>query len=214
LIASAFMAGHLLDLSVGMLEAAVAITLIVHLRRPRFAAPLLSVLAAFFALRAGEHLALSVSPSGAGSGSGSLSVVVDLCVVTVLAALIVITPRVFVGLEQRWDAAVRREREYERAVVDYRRLARHRVANPLTAILGSARALRDLPDLDRRTQRQLLEIIVSESQRLQNIDLDPRSALATEERSLRPVPGGDVQRVSSPVLRGRYIVVRCICEES
>jgi signal transduction histidine kinase len=177
-------AGNLIDLSVGLLEALVAFTLAANLRRARFSLPLLAVLATFFALRSSDRLATGLI----GESSRSLRLIVDVCAAAVLLALLFTASRIFSALELRWDTARRREREYERALVDYRRLARHRVANPVTAIVGSARALHDLPDLDQNTRTKLLDVILSESERLGRVELEPGTPLALEERKLRPAP--------------------------
>ena len=77
--------------------------------------------------------------------------------------------------------------EYERALSDYTQLMRHRIANPLTAIRGSAQTLRDLPSLDDDTRTRLLEIIVEMAERIEQVSLEPRS-VSVEERCLDAVP--------------------------
>ena len=84
-------------------------------------------------------------------------------------------------------AARYREQEYERALADYRRLARHRLANPLTAIRGGVSALRTLPDLDDERRAELLAMIEREALRLEHIALDPATR-TPEESTLHPQP--------------------------
>jgi signal transduction histidine kinase len=90
------------------------------------------------------------------------------------------------GSSGRPISALRSE-EYARALADYRRLARHRLATPITAIRGSLATLRDIPDLDEATQRELLAAAEEQAERLQQVALDPEIA-AAEERGLRPTP--------------------------
>jgi signal transduction histidine kinase len=182
-IASIF-AGSLLDLAIGGLEAVLALVLMAGVRSFRRTAPLLAAFAAFFALRAGERLITGVS----GNDSGSLSLGVDLVVGGILVVLVFTVAEMFGGLELTWRAARWREREYERALTDYRRLARHRIANPLAAIVGSAQALRELPNLEPETRRELVDAIIREAKRLEAISLEPHVELALEEQGLEPEP--------------------------
>ena len=80
-----------------------------------------------------------------------------------------------------------RQEEYERALRDYRALARHRLANPLTVIRGGLETLRT-QKLSRRQRDELIEVIAVEAARLESVALDPR-ANGDEERELRPAPG-------------------------
>jgi signal transduction histidine kinase len=80
-----------------------------------------------------------------------------------------------------------RQQEYERALRDYRSLARHRLANPLTVIRGGLETLRS-QKLSRRQRDELIEAIAIEAARLESVALDPR-ANGDEERELRPEPG-------------------------
>jgi signal transduction histidine kinase len=178
-----------LDLTIGAVEALLAVALVVNLRRSSRTARLQAVLVAFFALRAGERIAAGIS----GRRDGSLDVFVDLVVGVTLVALLVTVGKTFGRIEETWDSARRRALEYERALADYRQLARHRLANPLTAIVGSARALHELPDLDPDTRRQLVRAILDEARRLEAASLEPGAPLAPEERGLQPEPHLDRQ---------------------
>jgi signal transduction histidine kinase len=85
------------------------------------------------------------------------------------------------GLQAVEDEASLKEREYERALTDYRRLMRHRVANPLAALRGGVQSLRELPNLGHEEQQTLLENVYEATRRLENVAFDP-SPLSGEEK--------------------------------
>ncbi len=112
---------------------------------------------------------------------------VDALLVAALLLLIVGIDRTVGALQAAQDEATYRRDEYARALRDYERLARHRIVNPLTAIRGSIQTLREMPELDRGTQRELLDVIDAEARRLEEIAVEPAIA-SEEERGLRPRP--------------------------
>ena len=116
-----------------------------------------------------------------------LGILVDGILIAVLVALILGIDRTASALKTAHDDAAVREEEYRRALTDYRRLARHRLANPLAAIRGSIVTLRDVPELDAEERRQLLDALESEAIRLEKIALDPE-VIGPEERGLDPRP--------------------------
>lgn len=116
-----------------------------------------------------------------------LGIFVDGILIAVVLALILGIDRTASALKAAHDEAAFRREEYDRALTDYRRLARHRLANPLAAIRGSIVTLRDLPDLDDASRRRLLDAVESEARRLEEIALDPH-AQGPEERGLDPRP--------------------------
>jgi signal transduction histidine kinase len=124
---------------------------------------------------------------GAFGDADRLGIVVDVALVAVLVALVLSFERTSGALKATHDQAALRRQEYERALVDYRRLARHRLANPIAAIRGSIATLRDLPDLDEATRLALLDAADEEARRLESIALDPRPS-QPEERGLDPRP--------------------------
>jgi len=116
-----------------------------------------------------------------------LGILVDGILIAVVVALILGIDRTSAALKAAHDEAALRREEYDRALTDYRRLARHRLANPLAAIRGSIVTLRDIPDLDDASRRQLLDALESEARRLEKIALDP-VVRGPEERGLDPRP--------------------------
>ncbi len=116
-----------------------------------------------------------------------LGILVDGILILVILALILGIDRTASALKAAHDEAAFRRQEYARALADYRRLARHRLANPLAAIRGSILTLRDMPDLDEDARRRLLDAIEAEARRLERVALDPEVA-GPEERGLDPRP--------------------------
>jgi signal transduction histidine kinase len=173
-----------IDLTIGLLEFVLALIVLRHTWRLRRGLPWLLPLICFFLLRGVDRSILVF----AGEESPTVELLLDLLLVVALLLLLFSMERVVRRLELGRDAARLREAEYRRALSDYRTLARHRLANPVTAIIGSIRALRDLQPRDQALQDELLRAIDREAHRLEQISLDPRENLAAEERGLRPVP--------------------------
>lgn len=174
-------ADSVVNLALGILEIVLALVVLRGLGRFGRALPWLSVLLLFFAIRGVDRIYAALSDSE------RLGLVVDLALVAVVVALILTIDRTAAAIKTTEDDARLRREEYERALADYHRLARHRLANPITAIRGSIATLRDLPDLDAETQRRLLDAVELEAARLERIALDPELRSA-EERGLDPQP--------------------------
>jgi signal transduction histidine kinase len=174
---------HELDLAIGALEMLLAAAALCHLSRLRWLAPWPLALGAFFLLR-------GIDRSGRAFGveaPAALSFAAD-TILGSLLFLILVGHRRFVRRAGRaLESAQLREAEYQRALTDYRILARHRLANPITAISGSINTLCTL-DVDHDVRNQLLETIRREAERLANISLDPNGELAQEEIMLEPRP--------------------------
>ena len=77
--------------------------------------------------------------------------------------------------------------EYQRALFHYTALVRHRMANPLQTIVGSAATLKARPDLPRDQQLALLDVIVKEAVVLERICLAPK-IMHPSEATLAPTP--------------------------
>ncbi|MBD0330301.1 MAG: hypothetical protein ICV64_09390 [Thermoleophilia bacterium] len=174
--------GSSLNLALGLLQLALAAVVLRNLGRFGRAFPWLAALMAFFALRGVDRLYVAL----ADEEPVVFSAVLDGMLLVVLVLLLVGLERTVRGLRVAIEDADLRTVEYERALQDYRALARHRLANPLAAIRGGITTLRETP-LDEATREQLLAMIESETRRLEQITLDPEP-IAPEERSLRPRP--------------------------
>ena len=116
-----------------------------------------------------------------------LGLLLDLLVVLLVIVFIVGFDRMGGALKALLEQARHREAAYADALIDYRALARHRLANPLTAILGSVQTLEQLPSLNGEIQRALLATIREQAQLLAGVTLEPRPESA-EERDLQPIP--------------------------
>jgi signal transduction histidine kinase len=172
-----------LDAVIGAIELALAAMLAVtglRLHRSRW----LVVFSIFFAVRGLDRVLVGL----VGREPATLGLAFDLALIGVLVTLFLTARHALVEVERTRAEARIREQEYQRAVRDYRRFARHRVATPVTAILGSAHALRELDELDEPTRVRLLDSILDEARRLQEVALDPDTPLAAEERTLQPAP--------------------------
>jgi signal transduction histidine kinase len=128
----------------------------------------------------------------AGSVPEALAVSVDVLLLVVLALLIVGLDQTARGLRLAEDEALDREGEYARALADYRRLARHRLATPLTVLRSGTTALRSL-DLDARQRDDVLDALEQASRKLEEVALDPEP-LSPEERGLKPRPAERLRR--------------------
>jgi signal transduction histidine kinase len=176
------MATTAIPYTVGVLQIALALVIGRRLGRLGHQFPWLGVLTVFFALRGVTRLAESAS----GHRIDALAEPVDILLLVALVLLIVGFDRTIRGLLLAEDAARYREQEYARALADYRRLARHRLANPLTAIRGGVSALSTLP-LDDERRDELLAMIEREAARLEHVALDPAPS-SPEESTLHPRP--------------------------
>jgi signal transduction histidine kinase len=173
-----------LDAIIGVLEIALAAIVVRHLWRVHKGSPWLAVLTAFFLVRGGDRLLAAFTARG----EQALALVLDALLLLVLALLLVTMERVVRGLELAEDGARVREKEYARALADYRRLVRHRLATPLTAIFGSVRFLRELDPGEDALRDELLDTVERETTRLKSVCLEPDDQLRPEERELRPRP--------------------------
>jgi len=172
-----------LSLVIGALELTLALVVLRHLGRFGRTMPWLAVLMAFFAFRGVDRVYVAIR----GDEPTAVALASDSVLVLVLVLLLFGIERTVRGLRLAQDEASYREAEYERALSHYRTLARHRLANPITAIRGGVATLKTMPEVDRETQLQLLETIDREAARLETVALDPDPA-STEERGLRPRP--------------------------
>jgi signal transduction histidine kinase len=173
---------ELLSLVVGVLELALALVVGIRLGSHVRAFPWLAALIVFFGLRAATRIYSAFAEERA----ETLTLPIDVLLIAALILLIVGIERTGRGLVLAENEAQYREQEYRRALADYRRLARHRLANPLSVIRGGVIALKTL-ELSDEDRRKLLESMEAECERLEKVALEPEPAGA-EERRLRPRP--------------------------
>ncbi len=181
----------LLSLLIGSLQLILALVVGRQLGRYGRAFPWLAALTVFFALRG----VMRIYASFAGEAPEALAASVDVLLIVALLLLIAGVDRTARGLRLAENEALYREDEYARALADYRRLARHRLANPLTVIRGGVVALRSFPDLDADQRDELLDAMERETRRLETIALEPQPQ-SPEEELLEPRPVADAARAS------------------
>jgi signal transduction histidine kinase len=131
----------ILDLVIGALEFGLALIVLGHVWRFRRGFPWLIALIAFFLLRGADRVSIGMRVNE----STELGYLLDALELAALILLVLGIERIARALERALDRAIAREHEYDRAIRDYRRLVRHRIANPLTAILGGVRTLQGRP---------------------------------------------------------------------
>ena len=190
-----------LNFLLATLETGLALIVLRHLGRFGRTFPWLAALMAFFFLRAADRFYVAF----AGTETIAFSALVDGLAVMILLLLLFGLQRMVRGLEAVQNEAVMREEEYQRALVDYRRLMRHRIANPLAAVRAGIQLLKDLRNLPHEEQGQMIDEVYAAVLRLENVALNP-APLSREEASLegRPRIGPDpTARSRSPFRVGR-----------
>jgi signal transduction histidine kinase len=178
------MIARALDIGIGTLELALAGYVLGRLWRFRRGFPWLIAPSGFFLLRGVDRIGVGLF----GDMPRIFGRLLDPLILGVLVLLLFSIDRIVSGLAAAEGAAELREREYARALLDYRRLARHRLATPVTAIAGGARFLLELDPQDKKLRAELVEMIEEAAARLERVSLDPRTELEADERSLRPTP--------------------------
>jgi signal transduction histidine kinase len=191
-------AADILDLVIGALEFGLALIVLGHLWRFRRGFPWLIALIAFFLLRGADRVSIGMRANE----STELGYLLDALELAALLLLVLGIERIARALERALDRAIAREHEYHRALRDYRRLVRHRIANPLTAILGSVRTLQEMTDLRPVERDELLDAIDHAAHKLQSVAIEPNTPLSAEERDLRPQPR--VPRMRSEARKGLH----------
>jgi len=175
---------EVLSLVVAILQLGLALAVLPQLGRFGRAFPWLGVLMVYFGLRGAERLVFAFT----NHESETANLVSDALLAVVLILLAAGLRRTVAGLRLALDEARLRAQEYERALGDYQRLMRHRIANPLMLVRGSALTLRARHDeLPREQQELLFDVLDDAAGRLEQISLDARE-LSPEEHELDPTP--------------------------
>ena len=170
---------ELLNFVVATLELGLALVVLRHLARFGRAFPWLAALMAFFFLRAADRFYVAL----VGEEPLAFAALIDGLAIVLLVLLLIGIRKMIRGLEAAQNEASHKEAEYERALIDYRRLMRHRIANPLAAVRGGLQSIRDLPELSREDRESLLESVDEAVERLEHVALNPQP-LSREERPL------------------------------
>jgi signal transduction histidine kinase len=168
-----------LNFVLGALEAGLAIVVLRHIRHFGRAFPWLAALMVFFLLRAADRFFVAF----AGDEPVAFSVIIDVLAIAMLVLLLVGMERMIHGLQSVQDQAAMREAEYRRALRDYRRLIRHRIANPLAVVRGGVQTVLDLPDLAPEERERILRDVAEAGERLERVALRPEP-VSREESSL------------------------------
>ena len=171
-----------LSLVLGLFQLVLVVVVVRQLGRYARVFPWLIALTVFFALRG----AMRIYAAFAGSAPEAVAVPVDVLLIVVLALLILGLDRTARGLRLAENEALYREEEYARALADYRTLARHRLATPLTVLRSATTALRSL-NLDPHEREEVLDAMEEASRRLEHLALEPDPS-SPEERNLEPRP--------------------------
>jgi signal transduction histidine kinase len=173
----------LISLLVGTLElitAAVAARALVRYRRTF---PWLLGFVVFFVIRGGARVYGGITDDPQ-FGTGTAT---DVAILVALLMLVVGLDRTVVSLRRLERTADARQREYARALVDYRALARHRLANPIAIIHGGIVTLRESRGLTAEERDRLLDSILAAAAHLSRVALDP-TLQGSEEDGLQPEP--------------------------
>lgn len=172
-----------LELGLGLVEILLGLVIISELRRFGRRLPWLVVLMAFFLLRGVDRIYVSFH----GSDPNAVTATVDGVLILVLVFMLVGLRRTVQALELLDQEARWRQEEYNRALLDFRRLVRHRLANPLTAVTGALTTLEAMPDIEPELRSDLLRAAHEAADRLQDVALGPEVEGAEElELSAQP----------------------------
>lgn len=195
-----FLPDSIFSLVMGAAFLALAVAVLRLARSTRGGARWLVLIAVFAAVRALDNLIVGFL----GYEPASVRVAVD---VASLAALLVITlgiARLGLIVENARSAAEREQRRHEANRRYYEQVLRHRLANPLTVLLGGLQTLHDL-ELDMKTRCALVSEMMQQARELENVMLDPEPLDAVEQEYYDEQLGGVGSETKAPpaTVRGR-----------
>jgi signal transduction histidine kinase len=113
-------------------------------------------------------------------GPDQLSVALQAAALGVLLALVFGAGRMRQLLVARHEAAKRAEHQFGEALLQYTQLVRHRIANPLTAVIGGIQTLREL-ELSPNVKNELLDAMEDKARELENVALHPERVDVVEQ---------------------------------
>lgn len=127
------------------------------------------LLGVFAAVRAADNLIVGYL----GYEPLSVRVAVDLATLAVLLAMTFAVARVGLIVEVARSGAARERQQHEANRRYYEQVLRHRLANPLTVLLGGLQTLYHV-DLDKKTRCALIEEMMQQAHALEHVMLDPQ----------------------------------------
>jgi signal transduction histidine kinase len=172
-----------INLILGFAEILLATIVLLHLGRFGRSFPWLVALVIFFIVRGIDRIyvgALGHEPFIA-------PVMTDGFLIAVVVLLLFGMRRTVLALRRSIEDAEWRKSEYERALIDYRALVRHRLANPLTVIMAGVEMLRHSPAARTDDERSILENVYWSARRLNQVSIEAEP-LSEEEERLDPRP--------------------------
>jgi signal transduction histidine kinase len=172
-----------INLILGCAETLLALVVLFRLGRFGRSFPWLAALVAFFVVRGIDRIytgALGREPPVA-------PVITDAVLLAVVVLLLIGMQRTVFALRRSIDDADWRKSEYERALLDYRSLVRHRLANPLTVVLAGVAMLRRSAAARPEQEQLILEDVNLAARRLEQVSIDVEP-LSEEEEPLDPTP--------------------------
>ncbi len=170
------------NLILGFVEILLAVIALLQLGRLVRSFPWLVAMTIFFIARGLDRIyvgALGHEPVIA-------PVITDGFLIAVVLLLLFGMRRTVLALRRSIDDAEWRKSEYERALVDYRTLVRHRLANPLTVVMAGVEMLRHAPARNEQ-ERVILDNVYHGVRRLRRVSVDAEP-LSDEEERLDPTP--------------------------
>jgi signal transduction histidine kinase len=171
------------NLVLGFVEMLLALLVLLNLARLYRSFPWLAALGVFFILRGIDR----VYVGALGNEPLIAPVITDTFLLAVVVLFLVGMRRSVLALHRSIDDADWQKREYERALVDYRRLVRHRLGNPLTVVLAGIQMLRRSSSERSDPEREIIEDIYQGVLRLEQVSVE-NEPLSAEEESLHPKP--------------------------
>jgi len=171
-----------LNIVIGLLNGATVAALIRFVPRFWRQMPWLVMLTVYFAVRAAKRV-VNVANDDVATG---MDLALDWLLLPVLVLLVLNTDRMIRGFRAAHDEAEFRQKEYERARLDYEQLVRHRLMNPVAVIKAAAITLR-AGVVEPPMQTQLLEAMEQAATAIEHTTLEPERR-GIEEGSLDAVP--------------------------
>lgn len=175
--------GDLIFIALAGLNICMALSLARFLPRFWRELPWLVPLIAYFSVRALKRVLEIIDGK---LHESAIDFFIDFILAGTLIALLLNSDNMIRGFQAIRDLASYRAAEYERAHRQYTQLVRHRIANPLTVILGSVQTLQQ-KQTSPEIEQELLANITTAALEIQDVSLAPQTQ-SDEERELDAIP--------------------------